>query len=62
MHGDLILVGEKLDVAKQKMLASIGNLDNVVKRVLYIPDININGYLAFTRNKEGLKQVINLIY
>lgn len=60
MQGDLILVGRKIHKAKLRMLESLDNLDGAVKRVFFIPDERIPGYLAFSKTKEGLNQIINL--
>jgi len=60
LQGDLILVGKKIDKAKQRMLKNVGNLDSAVKRIYFLPDEKIHGYLAFSKNREGLKEVINL--
>lgn len=60
LQGDLILVGKKLDKAKQRMLQNVGNLDSAVKRIFFIPDERLHGYLAFSKNREGLREVINL--
>lgn len=60
VHGDLILVGKKIHKAKERMLNNVDNLDSVIKRVFFIPDDNIHGYLAFSKTKEGFNQVINL--
>ena len=53
LQGDLILVGRKIHKAKLRMLESLENLDCAVKRVFYIPDEKIPGYLAFSKTKEG---------
>lgn len=58
--GDLILVGKSLDKAKERMLKNIGNIDCAVKRVFFLPDEKLHGYLAFTKNREGLTEVINI--
>jgi len=60
LHGDLILVGKKIEKAKERMLNNACNLDCAIKRVFFIPDEKLHGYLAFTKNREGLKEVINL--
>ncbi len=60
LQGDLILVGKNLNKAKERMLACASNLDSAVKRIFFLPDENLHGYLAFTKNREGLKEVINL--
>jgi len=60
LHGDLILVGKSLDSAKQKMLECVSLLDCAIKRIFFIPENKLNGYLGFTKNREGLKEVINL--
>ena len=60
LHGDLILVGKKINKAKQKMLECTSLLDCAVKRIFFIPDNKLNGYLGFSKNREGLKEVINL--
>ena len=60
IQGDLILVGKKIHKAKERMLANVDSLDDAVKRVFYIHDDKIPGYLAFSKTKDGFNQVINL--
>lgn len=60
LQGDLILVGKKIEKAKQRMLENVGNLDSAIKRIFFIPDERLHGYLAFSKNREGLREVINL--
>ena len=60
LQGDLILIGNNINQAKEKMLACTDTLDCAVKRIFFIPDKNFHGYLAFSKNREGLKEVINI--
>ena len=60
LQGDLILTGKKIHRAKERMLECTENIDSVIKRVFFLPDERIHGYLAFTKNREGLREVINL--
>ena len=60
LQGDLILVGKNLNKAKERMLNCAGNIDSPIKRVFFIPDEKLHGYLGFTKNREGLNEVINL--
>ena len=58
--GDLFLVGKNISDAKLKMLESIKNLDCPIKRVFFLPDLKLRGYLGFFKNHEGDREVINL--
>ena len=60
LQGDLILIGENLNKAKERMLNCVDTLDCAIKRIFFLPDNSLNGYLGFTKNREGLKEVINL--
>jgi hypothetical protein len=59
-QGDLILVGKKIHKAKERMLKNVDTLEEAIKRVFFLPDEKIPGYLAFSKTKEGYTQVINL--
>ncbi len=60
LQGDLILVGKKINEAKQRMLQSTNCIDSVIKRIFFIPDNKLHGYVGFTKNREGYKEIINL--
>ena len=58
--GDLILVGKELSEAKNKMLKSIDNIDNIISRVFFLPEHKYRGYLGFFTDKDWNKEIINL--
>ena len=58
--GDLIIVCEKLADAKKPLLSSLKNIKNVIKRAFYINDDKLGGSLAFFKNANGDREVINL--
>ena len=60
LYGDLILVGKDLGKAKARMLGCADRIENAIKRVYFIPDERIHSYIAFTKNREDLKEIINL--
>lgn len=59
-YNELLVVGRSLDKAKQGLLKSADNLNNVIKKIYFIPDDNIKAYLAFNRSPEWEYEVMNL--
>lgn len=58
--GDLILVGKDLHEAKNRMLKSIDNIENIISRVFFLPELKYRGYLGFFTDKDWNKEIINL--
>ena len=58
-QGDLIITGKSINKAKQGLLESLGQIDRTIKKVFFIPDEKIGGYLGFMRDEDS-HQILNL--
>lgn len=59
-RGDVITVGKNLKETQKALKNSLDSVDHVIKRVFFIEDDNINGSLAFYKNANGDKEVLNI--
>ena len=59
-YDELLVVGKNLDKVKQGLLNTAGNLNTVMKKLYFVPDDNLKGYIAFTRSPEWEFEAINL--
>lgn len=59
-RGDVITVGKNLKETQKALKNSLDSFDHVIKRVFFIEDDNINGSLAFYKNANGEKEVLNI--
>lgn len=59
MEGDLIITGKKINNAKLGMLQAIGQIDRAIKRIFFVPDEKLNGYLGFMKDEDS-HQILNL--
>ena len=57
--GDLILTGKQIHKAKLGMLQSLGQIDRAIKKIFFIPDEKVQGYLGFIKDEDS-HQVLNL--
>lgn len=58
-EGDLVLVGKSLSKAKMGLLQTLSQIDRTIKKVFFIPDEKIHGYLGFMRDEDS-NQILNL--
>lgn len=59
-RGDVITVGKNLKETQKALKNSLDSVDHVIKRVFFIEDDNINGSLAFYKNANGDKELLNI--
>lgn len=59
-HGDLILVSKTLNEAQKALKSAYKSANQLFKKVIFIPDDNVNGTLAFIKHQHGENELWNI--